>query len=81
MTRWKTRLKSAPGTHGFRELPSRHGLPLAHWSLAELGQEAMASGIVAGISGTTLWRWLGQDALRPLAPSQLDLPTRSAVRR
>ena len=25
----------------------------------------MASGIVAEISGTTLWRWLGQDALRP----------------
>jgi hypothetical protein len=25
----------------------------------------MASGIVAQISGTTVWRWLGQDALRP----------------
>jgi len=25
----------------------------------------MASGIVAKISGTTLWRWLSQDALRP----------------
>jgi hypothetical protein len=25
----------------------------------------VASGIVARISGTTLWRWLGQDALRP----------------
>jgi hypothetical protein len=25
----------------------------------------MASGIVAQISGTTLWRWLSQDALRP----------------
>jgi hypothetical protein len=47
------------------ELPSRHRLPLAHWSVAELRQEAVASGIVAEISGTTLWRWLGQDALRP----------------
>jgi hypothetical protein len=47
------------------ELPSRRGLPLARWSLAELGEEAVASGIVAQISGTTLWRWLGQDALRP----------------
>ena len=47
------------------ELPSRRGLPLAHWSVAELRQEAVASGIVAKISGTTLWRWLGQDALRP----------------
>ena len=47
------------------ELPSRHGLPLARWSVAELRQEAVACGIVAKISGTTLWRWLGQDALRP----------------
>ena len=47
------------------ELPSRRGLPLARWSLAELRQEAVASGIVAKISDTTLWRWLGQDALRP----------------
>lgn len=47
------------------ELPSRRGLPLARWSIAELRQEAVASGIVARISGTTLWRWLGQDALRP----------------
>ena len=47
------------------ELPARRGLPLARWSVAELRQEAMASGIVAKISGTTLWRWLSQDALRP----------------
>jgi len=47
------------------ELPSRRGLPLARWSVAELRQEAMASGIVAQISGTTLWRWLSHDALRP----------------
>lgn len=47
------------------ELPSHRGLPLARWSVAELRQEAVASGIVAQISGTTLWRWLGQDALRP----------------
>lgn len=47
------------------ELPSRRGLPLARWSVSELRQAAMASGIVAKISGTTLWRWLSQDALRP----------------
>ena len=47
------------------ELPARRGLPLARWSVSELRQEAMASGIVAKISGTTLWRWLSQDALRP----------------
>jgi hypothetical protein len=47
------------------ELPSRRGLPLARWSIGELRQEAMASGIVAKISDTTVWRWLSQDALRP----------------
>jgi hypothetical protein len=47
------------------ELPCRRGLPLSRWSVAELRHEAMASGIVAQISGTTLWRWLSQDALRP----------------
>lgn len=46
-------------------MPSRSGLPLARWSVAELRAEALARGIVDRISGTTLWRWLGQDALRP----------------
>ena len=46
------------------ELPARHGLPLARWSLTELRQEVLAQGLVAEISGTTLWRWLSQDALR-----------------
>ena len=47
------------------ELPTRRGLPLAHWSLSELRREAMEHGVVAQISGTTLWRWLSQDALHP----------------
>ncbi len=47
------------------ELPLHRGVPLARWSISELRREAVASGIVAQISGTTLWRWLGQDALRP----------------
>jgi hypothetical protein len=47
------------------ELPVRRGLPLAHWSLNELRRAAMEHGVVAQISGTTLWRWLSQDALRP----------------
>jgi hypothetical protein len=47
------------------ELPALRGLPLAHWSLSELRREAMEHGVVAQISGTTLWRWLSQDALRP----------------
>jgi len=38
---------------------------LARWSLTELRREAVAQGLVAQISGTTLWRWLSEDALRP----------------
>jgi hypothetical protein len=47
------------------ELPARRGRPLARWSLAELRLEVVAQGLAAHISGTTLWRWLSQDALRP----------------
>ena len=47
------------------ELPHRLGLPLSRLSLADIRQEAMAQGIVAQVSGTTLWRWLSADALRP----------------
>ena len=67
------------------ELPSRRGLPLARWSLAELRREAMAQGLVAQISGTTLWRWLSQDALRPwrhrcwISRAILPLPSRPAA--
>src|SRR3989304_5722294 len=47
------------------ELPARRGVPLARWSLPELQREVVAQGLVAKISGATLWRWLSQDALRP----------------
>ena len=47
------------------ELPSRCGLPLSRFSLAEIRREVLAEGIVAEISGATLWRWLSHDALRP----------------
>jgi DDE superfamily endonuclease len=47
------------------ELPARRGTPLARWSLPELRRAVIAQGIVAQISGATLWRWLSQDALRP----------------
>lgn len=40
-------------------------MPLARWSLAELRREVVARGLVAQVSGATLWRWLSQDALRP----------------
>jgi hypothetical protein len=47
------------------ELPQRFGLPLARFSILELQREVLAQGIVAEISGATLWRWLSADAIRP----------------
>jgi hypothetical protein len=47
------------------ELPSERGVPLSRWSSAEIAREAIARGVVAEISGTTVWRWLTEDAIRP----------------
>ena len=47
------------------ERPMDAGVPLARWSLPELHREVLARGLVATISGTTLWRWLDADAIRP----------------
>jgi len=47
------------------ELPARCGRPLAQWSQRELRREVLAQGLVAEISGTTIWRWLSADAIRP----------------
>ena len=47
------------------ELPSERGVPLSRWSSAEIAREAVKRGIVAEISGTTVWRWLAEDAIRP----------------
>lgn len=40
-------------------------LPVTRWSLPELRREVLARGLVATVSGTTLWRWLDADAIRP----------------
>ena len=47
------------------ELPHRLGLPLSRLSIEEIRQHVSAQGLVADISGATLWRWLSSDALRP----------------
>jgi hypothetical protein len=47
------------------ELPTRHGAPLAHWSIGDLAAATRMSGLVATISTSTLWRWLHADAIRP----------------
>lgn len=47
------------------ELPARLGLPLSRFSRSELRRHVLAAGLVAEISGMTLWRWLAEDAIRP----------------
>jgi len=47
------------------ELPKVYGLPLSRFSAADLAREAVGRGLVATISGTTIWRWLHEDAIRP----------------
>jgi DDE superfamily endonuclease len=47
------------------ELPVKLGLPLSRLSIEEIRQHVIAQGLVAEISGATLWRWLSSDALRP----------------
>jgi len=47
------------------ELPWRRGIPLSRFSNADIAREAERSGIVASISGATVWRWLSEDAIKP----------------
>jgi hypothetical protein len=47
------------------ELPHQHGLPLSRYSGPDLVREVTRRGLVASISGRTLWRWLDEDAIRP----------------
>lgn len=47
------------------ELPSKWGIPLSRFSRADIAREAVQQGIVASISGATVWRWLDADAIKP----------------
>lgn len=47
------------------ELPAESGVPLSRYSTRELAREVIGRGIVAMISGATIWRWLDSDAIRP----------------
>jgi hypothetical protein len=47
------------------ELPGESGLPFSRFSQRDIARQAMARGIVACISGTTVWRWLDADAIKP----------------
>jgi len=57
------------------ELPAKLGLPLSRFSRAELRRHALALGIVAEISGVTIWRWLREDAIRPWTRRSWVFPT------
>src|SRR4030065_762991 len=47
------------------EFPAVHQVPLARWSAADIARYACQSGLVATISGSTVWRWLDEDAIKP----------------
>lgn len=47
------------------ELPKESGQPLSRYSGADLAREVTRRGIVAKISGRTIWRWLDEDAIKP----------------
>jgi hypothetical protein len=47
------------------ELSANLNLPLSRLSATEIAREAVKQGLVAQISGTTVWRWLSADAIRP----------------
>jgi hypothetical protein len=47
------------------ELPFEKGIPLSRFSSDEIATAAIARGIVAQISGSTVWRWLSEDAIKP----------------
>ena len=47
------------------ELPKNRGRPLSRFSIPEIRRAAVADGIVASLSDTTVWRWLSEDAIRP----------------
>ena len=47
------------------QLPKQSGQPLSHYSRQDLVREVIGRGLVANVSGRTIWRWLDQDAIRP----------------
>lgn len=47
------------------QLPKDLGLPFSKLTHDEIARQAQRQGIVATISGKTIWRWLSKDAIRP----------------
>lgn len=46
-------------------LPKERDLPFSRLSHADIAREAIQRGVVASISGTTVWRWLNAEAIKP----------------
>ena len=47
------------------QLPCERDVPFSRLSNADIAREAVNNGIVASISGATVWRWLSADAIKP----------------
>jgi len=47
------------------ELPAKYEIPLSRWSTEDIVNYVRQSGLVATISGSTVWRWLNEDAIKP----------------
>jgi hypothetical protein len=56
------------------ELPAATGTPLARWHCPDLARQAVQQGIVASVSGTTIWRWLSADAIKPWRVRSWNFP-------
>jgi hypothetical protein len=60
-------------------------VPLGRWSLAELREEVITTGLIDQVSVSTLWRWLAEDALKPwrhrswIFPRDPDFAAKAAV--
>lgn len=66
-------------------MPNDKIAPLSRWSTTDLAQHVQQSGLVASVSGSTPWRWLREDAIRPGSAAvgsfpviQTSLPRRAA---
>ena len=60
------------------ELPAIRAVPLGRWSLAELRDEVITTGLIDQISVSTLWRWLNEDAIKPWRHRSRIFPRDSA---
>jgi transposase len=65
------------------QLPRDVGAPLSRWSCPELAREAVAQGVMAAVSASTVRRWLAREAIKPwqfrswLFPQDPDFTTKA----